>query len=167
MGARYWDEEGKYQEQYTTLFETLVPGQGNADTVAGELIRAASRLYYDCYNNGMGNNTSGAVNYLLEQGVIDKGMHGKIHYWTTGRVLPYDSPDFNQLMDDMVDVVMEHILANPELKSQSNTDDIFDFSDDDIELCDGCGEVMEGYGYLCYSCEEQEEYDAEEEEEWC
>lgn len=34
------------------LFEELVPPQGKADTVAGEIIRAVCRLHYRNWNDG-------------------------------------------------------------------------------------------------------------------
>lgn len=161
----YWNDTGKYQSQYDALWKDLVPQSGKSDTVAGEMIRAAGRLTYDCFNNGMGNNTSGAVNYLLKHGAIPADIHRDIHYFTTGRVLGYKSDSFHDKINRMVDSVVEHIMQNPVLFSQTNTEDMFDLEDEDIELCDGCGEEMEGYSYLCYSCQEQEEYD-DEEEEW-
>lgn len=48
----YWGNNGAYQEEYDRLYEELVPAQGAATTTNGELIRAASRLAYDYYNNG-------------------------------------------------------------------------------------------------------------------
>jgi hypothetical protein len=53
--SSYWDERGKYQEEYKKLYDELVPDQGAAETVKGELLRAVSRLYYEAFNNGNGN----------------------------------------------------------------------------------------------------------------
>ena len=47
----YWMGNGKYQKEYEELWERLVPSQGNAVTVAGELLRAVSRIYYRWYND--------------------------------------------------------------------------------------------------------------------
>ena len=69
MENTYWSGTGTYQADYTRLVE-LMPGSGNADTLAGELVRACTRLAYDLYNNGMGNNTSGAVNMLRSLSLI-------------------------------------------------------------------------------------------------
>jgi len=38
--------------------------------VAGEIFRAATKIFYDFHNNAMVNNTSGALNYLVENGVL-------------------------------------------------------------------------------------------------
>lgn len=52
LGKSYWDNSGAYQAEHEKLYEELVPGMGEAETVHGELIRSASRLYYDYTNNG-------------------------------------------------------------------------------------------------------------------
>ena len=54
-GNSYWDGTGAYNEEYTELYDALVPNMGEADTVHGELIRSVSRLSHDYFNNGNGN----------------------------------------------------------------------------------------------------------------
>ena len=51
-GKSYWNKNGAYQTEYNELYSKLVPDSGEADTIQGELIRSASRLTYDYYNNG-------------------------------------------------------------------------------------------------------------------
>ena len=51
----YWSERGTEQDKYEELWDELVPGLGEADTEAGELVRSISKIYYDLYNNGFGN----------------------------------------------------------------------------------------------------------------
>lgn len=53
--STYWENSGKHQELYNSLYKRLVPDMGEADTKAGEVLRAISKLYYDSYNNGCGN----------------------------------------------------------------------------------------------------------------
>jgi hypothetical protein len=48
----YWDENGVYQKEYDELYKLHVPSSGAAATVHGELIRGASRLFYEYCNNG-------------------------------------------------------------------------------------------------------------------
>ena len=60
----YWNRNGKHQKEMDRLFDQLVPYDGSSNTVEGEILRAANRIYYDYYNNGMCNNTSGAVRFL-------------------------------------------------------------------------------------------------------
>jgi len=51
----YWDNDGKYQEQYTKAWEQLIPAQGEAKDGWPEALRAISRIGYDYYNNGFCN----------------------------------------------------------------------------------------------------------------
>lgn len=51
-GKSYWNEEGAYQLQYNQIYDSLVPSEGQAQTLIGEVVRAVSRLSYDYYNNG-------------------------------------------------------------------------------------------------------------------
>ena len=48
----YWNNNGKYNHEYEILWRRLVPAEGKANTVAGEVLRAVSRLYYRWYNDG-------------------------------------------------------------------------------------------------------------------
>ena len=54
-GKSYWNSNGAYQKEYDALYEKLVPAQGEANSVHGEMIRSISRLFYDFCNNGNGN----------------------------------------------------------------------------------------------------------------
>ena len=51
----YWTNEGKHSGLYRLLWDKLVPAQGPSKAFHGEILRCASRLYYDLYNNGLGN----------------------------------------------------------------------------------------------------------------
>lgn len=51
----YWADTSVNSELDAQFWEKLVPSKGNADTVHGELLRAASRIYRDMYQNGGGN----------------------------------------------------------------------------------------------------------------
>ena len=51
----YWDNEGKYQEQYDAAWKALIPMSGEAEDGWPEALRAISRIGYDYYNNGFCN----------------------------------------------------------------------------------------------------------------
>ena len=51
----YWDNEGKYQEQYSKACEKLIPFHGEAEDGLPEALRSISRIGYDYYNNGFCN----------------------------------------------------------------------------------------------------------------
>ena len=62
--GRYWDQAGKHQQAYDRLFDQLVPSSGKCETRGGEALRAATRLYYDAFNNGGCNFTGQAWDYI-------------------------------------------------------------------------------------------------------
>ena len=51
----YWDQNGKYQEQYSKAWEKLIPLHGEAEDGWPEALRSISRIGYDYYNNGFCN----------------------------------------------------------------------------------------------------------------
>lgn len=51
----YFNDCSVNSETDDRLWRELVPSSGNADTVHGELLRGASRIYRDMYQNGGGN----------------------------------------------------------------------------------------------------------------
>lgn len=161
----YWHNAGKYQADYARLCDELIPGMGAADTVAGEMLRSATRLAYDLYNNGMGNNTSGAVNFLKAKGVIDKDTHAVIYEYTRGMLYDgrYEGDALQVAIEHMIDATVELILAHPVLTTTQNTEDMFDFEEPEQHWCDECGdEVDSRWTAVCRHCEEA--YYEEEEE---
>ena len=135
MENTYWNNQGKHQSTYDRLLEQM-PAQGASSTVAGEMIRAVSRLGYDFYNNGMGNNTSGAVNYLDKMGVFDydrTNIFGKIYDHSRGRIYTgsYDGDDLHLAIESAIDLTMQMIEEHPELETTTNRDDMLDYGDPD------------------------------------
>ena len=50
--ATYWNGNGRHQELYNAQWGELVPDLGKAGSLQGEVLRAASRLYYRRFNDG-------------------------------------------------------------------------------------------------------------------
>lgn len=48
----YWSNAGRLSNEYNELYNKLVPSSGKADTIEGEVLRAASKIYYRHYNDG-------------------------------------------------------------------------------------------------------------------
>ena len=113
------------EQKFNALFSELVPVTGKADTVAGEIIRAVSRISYRYYNDGdrigigYGKETCNpAARYLIKHGgdevaVIVRGMWGM---------------DVGNLYDKAVEMLKEAAIAyieqHPELKTTPNDEDI-------------------------------------------
>ena len=53
--AQFWDGTHPLYALQEQLHAELVPPQGKANTPHGELLRCATNLYYDVYNNGFCN----------------------------------------------------------------------------------------------------------------
>jgi hypothetical protein len=128
----YWNHQGKYQAQYDELVK-LMPAMGKSDTVAGELIRAVSKLGYDFYNNGMGNNTSGALNFIGQYPILEPKYFSTIYEYTRGRLYEgsYDGDALQVAIEHLVDVTIEFITHNPQVMTMPNAVDMHDLSEPD------------------------------------
>lgn len=167
----YWDGNGKYQDKFNELSE-LMPSYGKCDTLAGELIRAANKLAYDFYNNGMCNNTSGAINFLQRKNAVTSAVYNKIYEYSRGLIYrgDYKTDNLHLAIISMIDQTVEFIINNPNTLTTENVEDIHDYSDEDAHYCDECGDELDSgsWGSICGQCEdelEREEYEEEYEEE--
>lgn len=112
------------------LFEELVPPQGKADTVAGEIIRAVCRLHYRNWNDGdhigvgYGKETCNpAARFLAKRG--STAMETVIYnMWGD----PLDD-SYDACMEILLDQTIRYIDDHPELKTAPNTEDMFDYRD--------------------------------------
>ena len=156
MENTYWSNKGKYQTDYDRLVG-LMPAMGKSEKVAGELIRCVSRLGHELYNNGMGNNSSGAVNMLNQLGAIDRKTHEEIHPMTMGRMYNgnYNGDSLQVAIESSIDQTVKFILDNPELENKDNHLDMFSYEDDEEHYCEECDELADGtWGSHCQSCED-------------
>lgn len=62
-GNSYYEGNGAYSKEYEELCKKLVPDNGECETLHGELIRAATRLTHEYYNNGNCNAVDPIVDY--------------------------------------------------------------------------------------------------------
>ena len=170
MENTYWNDKGKFQAEYTRMVDELVPSMGNCETVAGELVRAVGRIGYDFYNNGMGNNTSGALNFLKHHSAIDDDVFAAIYDYTRGQLYHgrYDGDALQVAIERAVDMTVEFILRNPQLMTMENTEDMFDYEEEMQHFCEECGDEVDSRygGWICQDCEESYYEDQYEEEEY-
>ncbi len=126
----YWDLRGRYQEEYDKRLDAL-PDGGKGQTKASEIFRAASKLYYDCWNNGMVNNTSGAVNFLLYVGVFasqNDPDFAAIYPYTTGSKIYLNEMGLRFTMERMLDRTIAFLKSNEEFDNVANDLDYLDFT---------------------------------------
>ena len=135
--SKYWNNEGAFQAEFNQLTEQLMPASGSAETLGGELVRSANRLYYDAFNNGFLNNTSGAINF------IRKYMLPVMRDEDLKEAVDYIEPKTNTggysstgamtgaALDTIVDKTVEFFRLFPEVAAQPCPEDMLALSDDD------------------------------------
>ena len=118
-----------------TLFNELVPRIGKADSLAGEILRAAGRIGYRWSNDGdqigigYGKETcNAAARFLLIHGNKD------IQVLITMLWGLSDYRCYAMTLDQLIGSVVNYVNSNPELRSEQ-TEDMFTyfFKDYDIE----------------------------------
>ena len=139
--SRYWSGNGEYQDAYGDLYDQLVPKEGKADTVEGELLRAVGKIIYRHGNDG------------------DHFSNGS-YEWIEKHVGKFDH------LDDMADKVVLYVLSKKGDYTPNNFDwlTVADYGPGEHEKdweqvgCQNCG----GTGEIEY-----ENDDGEEEYEEC
>lgn len=134
------------EKLFEDMWDQLVPSKGKCETLAGEMLRAVGKLRHDFYNNGMGNNTSGALNFLRHKGAIGEEFYDIVSPYTTGRVYggKYDGDKFHNAIDGIFESAVKMISLNPQLMTIENNESMFDYEDEclseeDCPACDGSG----------------------------
>lgn len=106
-------------------FKVLVPQSGEADSVAGEIVRALERIMYRSYNDGdvfysgYGVETcGGSVGYLCD--VLPEGYYDRFEQ-IANRELKDD--DYDKAIDSIAKDVIDYLNKNIELISTPNAKD--------------------------------------------
>lgn len=116
-----------YRNRIDELFEELVPMTGKADSRAGELVRAVSRIGHRYYNDGdmldvgYGRETCNMAGRFL-------GMYGD---WNIRRTINelakrMSEERYEVVLQDLIRAAVDYIEAHPELRSEE-TEDMFDY----------------------------------------
>ena len=116
------------------LFKELVPFEGKADTVAGEIVRAICRIGYRYINDGdridieYGKKTCNpAARYI--QSVCDLHIQLSIAImWSE-----YNDAEYEELLEELKQDVLDFIEKHPELKTTPNETDMTDFTSPEDE----------------------------------
>ena len=133
MNNTYWNSKGRFQNEYQKLYPELVADSGKSDTVEGELLRAICKLYYDYYNNGMCNNTSGPAKFLakkLEQVSTPEINNYLLQIYNESNTGGYTSANLEIPLEIVCDFVIEVIL-NKNGNYQANSEDMYDNQEPD------------------------------------
>ena len=102
---RYWDCEGELESESTEL-QKLVPASGAADTLKGELWRAATKIYYDYYNNGWGNNWMGPADLLMSTFTLSLHVKTALKEHACNNMT---DNNFDSVMEEMITAVITQL----------------------------------------------------------
>lgn len=123
------DQIRESDDPIETAFDLLVPSNGKADTVAGELIRAMMRLLYRDYNDGdlfyegYGIETcADAVAYLCDVGddLLNVDFYSSFDDLASRTI---SGNSYSNALKDLADELMQDLLEHPDLFSKKNTTD--------------------------------------------
>ena len=126
----------KNEERINKLFEELVPMSGKADSLAGELVRAISRIRYrfsndgDLVNIGYGKETCNPAARFL----IAKGNH-EVSDLTVALWEIFSEDAYEKVLDTLEGAVADYIEQNPGLRNQP-TEDMWSFRDEEEDQDD-------------------------------
>ena len=145
------------EERISALFQELVPDSGKADSVAGEIVRAISRLAYRNSNDGdhigvgYGRQTCNpAARFLAAKG--DDRMEETVNAaWGIE-----DDDIYDSRLDTLEQATLDYLERHPELRETENTEDMFDYRDDVEDVDDYEDEEDEYYREMD---EEDEDYE--------
>jgi hypothetical protein len=136
------------EDRNEPLYDKLVPGNGDAETVEGEMLRAINRLIYRYYNDGdkyyegYGTETAGpAHSFLVNANHPLKSMMYRLFK-------EFISDDeYERMLKDILDVILDHIESRqgeytkntlggmfkyePEFEDMEEEEDPYDDYDDD------------------------------------
>ncbi|SFG86531.1 protein of unknown function [Enterocloster clostridioformis] len=129
------------EERINNLFSDLVPTRGKADTVAGEIIRAISRIGFRFYNDGdqigvgYGKETCNPSARYLGHKASDEAA-ALIQYLWGQR----DERLYTKGLAALEAEVLAFLDSHTELKSTPNTEDMFDYRDETEDVDDDWGD---------------------------
>lgn len=139
-----------------------MPPTGSADTVAGEIVRAAMRLAYRNWNDGdhlgvgYGRETCNPAGRYLAQTCGDEVSRAVYAIWGVAHDEAYDKG-----LDDLLGAVLAYLDAHPETRQEANTRDFWDYRDpyEDADTYDDEEDEEDDADCDGYDEEEEEEED--------
>jgi hypothetical protein len=120
---------GELEARNEPLFDKLVPGQGTAETLEGEMLRAVNRLVYryyndgDKYNEGYGTETAGPAHSFLVNAVhplrakMDSIMDEEFK----------SDGEYERMLKVVLGLVLDHIESKEGEYTKNTQGDIFDY----------------------------------------
>ena len=133
------------EKRISKLFKELVPETGKAESFAGELVRAISRIGYRFKNDGdmvniaYGKETCNpAARFLMARG------NAEICGLTAILWEIFSEDVYEKVLDTLEGVVADYIEQNPDLRKQP-TEDMWTFKDEEEDKDDSWMDEEEDY----------------------
>lgn len=114
----------------TEMFDELVPPSGAAQSLAGELVRAVSKIGYRFYNDGdvigigYGNETCNAPARFLIYNLPKKGAEIVSCMWGN-----HDDDSYEKLLEELEQFIVDYIDTTPATKTLPLLDEVGMLSD--------------------------------------
>lgn len=118
-------------ERLNSYFEKLVPASGKADTVAGEIVRALSKIGYRYFNDGdmigvdEGNETCNAPARYLAEKCPENVVALISKMWGAYK---FDDKQYEKSLYELVNTTLDW-LDTTDLASKGNDDDMLDWKE--------------------------------------
>lgn len=112
---KFWHGEHPLCAELERLEKQYIPDQGPSSSKEAEILRAATRLYYDYGTNGLCNNLTAETNYLklVAQDLLGKklcifleGVRKKILKWTD-----FDGPSVERQLEAVLEKAVQNMLV--------------------------------------------------------
>lgn len=119
----YWSGTGALQKEYDALYDALVPSQGKAETIEGEVLRASSKIVYRHFNDGDEFNEASfdqLTPYIGQVTSYDDLAHKAIEFALKANGNYTPNPDWDSLD------VMDYGPAEEEYDDEDEEDDWYD-----------------------------------------
>ena len=147
---------GELEARNEPLFDKLVPGQGTAETLEGEMLRAVNRLVYryyndgDKYNEGYGTETAGPAHSFLVNAVHP--LRAKMDSIMGEEKL--SDNEYENMLKMVLGLILDYIESKEGEYTKNTQGDIFDYP----------SEFEDEDDY--YDDEEDDYYDDEEDDDY-
>lgn len=118
-----WGNDNEVATLYNR-YATLVPSFGPANTLQGELLRAAASIVYSGYNDGFGRDLSGQVEFLNKH--IDLGLAYRVLSLIVHERSPEDPAPYQNAANFILAEVLVFIKSGP--APVENREDMLDYA---------------------------------------
>ena len=120
---------GELEDRNEPLFSKLVPGQGKAETLEGEMLRAINRIVYRYYNDGdkyyegYGAETAGpAVSFLVN---AVHPLRAKMSRIMDGKIL--SDNEYENMLKEALGLILDYIEGKEGEYTKNTQGEIFDY----------------------------------------